>query len=368
MTLSDLFGVTLPVIQAPMAGVQDAALAIAVSRAGGLGSLPCAMLDPAAMREQIAAIRDAGVTAFNVNFFCHRPPAPDAAREAAWRKALAPYYAELGVDGESGPPGRGRQPFDAAAAEVLEELRPPVVSFHFGLPEEGLLERVRGTGARILGTATTLGEARWLEEHGVDANVAQGIEAGGHRGNFLDGDSTGQALMLDLLRDIVEESDVPVVASGGIGDYTGVAEALSVGAIAVQVGTAYLLAEEATTSVVHRAALAPGLAIETAITNVFTGRAARGIVNRLMRELGPMTDAAPPFPLAAAAIAPLRAKAESMGSSDFSPLWAGRNTAVCRRAPAGDITRGLAGPAVGSLTSAPSLRLHVTLGWRTHGR
>jgi nitronate monooxygenase len=344
MTHRDLLGTELPIVQAPMAGAQDSALAIAVSRAGGLGSLATALLSLDSLRTELEAIRDAGVAGYNVNFFCHPTPDADPAREQAWRQALAPYYEELGVNGKSIPKGAARRAFDAGSAELVEEFRPPVVSFHFGLPSEPLVARVRATGAKVLSTATTLEEARWLEERGVDAIIAQGIEAGGHRGTFLNGESAGaQELTVDLVRDILDEVDTPVIAAGGIGDYTGVAEALALGAVAVQAGTAYLLAEEATTSVVHRAALAPGLSVETAITNVFTGRPARGIVNRLMRELGPMSPLAPDFPLASAAIAPLRAKAESMGSGDFSPLWTGRNTAVCRRAPAGEITRRLAG-------------------------
>jgi nitronate monooxygenase len=342
MAHRNLLGTELPIIQAPMAGAQDSALAIAVSKAGGLGSLPTALLGLDALRAELETIRDAGVARYNVNFFCHPPPEPDPEREAAWSRALAPYYDELGVEPAPSLNGAGRQPFSAPAAELVEEFRPSVVSFHFGLPDEPLLARVRATGAKVLSSATTLGEARWLEERGVDAIVAQGIEAGGHRGTFLEDDPTGQQLTLDLLRDIVAEARLPVIAAGGIGDHTGVAEALAIGAVAVQVGTAYLLAEEATTSVVHRAALASGMAVETAITNVFTGRPARGIVNRLMRELGPMTAQVPPFPRAAAAIAPLRSKAESLGSGDFSPMWTGRNTAVCRRAPAGPITRALA--------------------------
>lgn len=337
-----LLGTELPILQAPLAGAQDSALAIAVSGSGGLGSLPAGLLDLHGLRANLQAIRDAGIGAYNVNFFSHPPPDRDPEREAAWRAALAPYYDELEVDPASISSDPGRHPFGPEAAELVEAFRPPVVSFHFGLPAEPLLERVRATGAKVLSTATTLEEARWLEERGVDGIVAQGIEAGGHRGTFLDGDSTPQQLTLDLLREILIEARVPVVAAGGIGDHTGVAEALGLGASAVQVGTAYLLAEEATTSVVHRAALAPGMTVETAITNVFTGRPARGIVNRLMRELGPMSPLAPPFPLAAAAVAPLRAKAERAGSGDFSPLWAGRNTAACRRAPAGEITRKLA--------------------------
>ena len=342
MTLQQLVGVDLPIIQAPMAGVQGSALAIAVSNAGGLGSLPCAMLDPASMRKELAAIRAQTGKPFNVNFFCHRPPEPDAERESAWQAALAPYYAEFGIDASAIASGPGRRPFDAEAADVLAEFRPPVVSFHFGLPPADLLARVRGWGARILSSATTVDEARWLEAHGVDAVIAQGLEAGGHRGIFLSGDLSTQVGTFALVPQIVKAVSVPVIAAGGIADAKGVAAAMALGAAGVQVGTAYMLCPEATTTALHRAALKSDAARVTALTNLFTGRPARGIVNRIMRELGPIGTAVPEFPLATSAIAPLRAKAESLGSGEFSPLWSGQNASGCREIPAAVLTRELA--------------------------
>lgn len=343
MTLQSLLGIELPIIQAPMAGVQGSALAVAVSNAGGLGSLPCAMLDPASMRRELAAIRARTDKPFNVNFFCHRPPEPGAEREAAWRLALAPYYAEFGIDASAIPSGPGRRPFDAEAADVLAEFRPPVVSFHFGLPPAELLDRVRGWGARILSSATTVDEARWLEAHGVDAVIAQGLEAGGHRGIFLSSDLSTQVGTFALVPQIVKAVRIPVIAAGGIADARGVAAALALGAAGVQVGTAYLLCPEATTTALHRAALKSDAARITALTNLFTGRPARGIVNRFMRELGPIGTAVPDFPLATSAIAPLRAKAESLGIGDFSPLWSGQNAGGCREIPAAALTREIAG-------------------------
>ncbi len=343
MTLQELVGVDLPIVQAPMAGVQGSALAVAVSNAGGLGSLPCAMLDPASMRRELAAIRARTDKPFNVNFFCHRPPEPGAEREAAWRLALAPYYAEFGIDASAIASGPGRRPFDAEAADVLAEFRPPVVSFHFGLPPAELLDRVRGWGARILSSATTVDEARWLEAHGVDAVIAQGLEAGGHRGIFLSSDLSTQVGTFALVPQIVKAVRIPVIAAGGIADARGVAAALALGAAGVQVGTAYLLCPEATTTALHRAALKSDAARITALTNLFTGRPARGIVNRFMRELGPIGTAVPDFPLATSAIAPLRAKAESLGIGDFSPLWSGQNAGGCREIPAAALTREIAG-------------------------
>ncbi len=332
-------GLELPLIQAPMAGVQGVALAAAVSNAGGLGSMPAAMLDAAGLRRELGSLRAATAAPFNVNFFCHTPPVADAEAERRWSEALAPYYRELSAEPA---PGAGRAPFDAAAAEVLEELRPAVVSFHFGLPSPELVDRVKRTGARVLSTATTVDEARWLEAHGADAVIAQGLEAGGHRGHFLSADLTLQLGTFALVPQVVRAVSVPVIAAGGIADAKGVAAALALGATAVQVGTAFMLCREATTSAVHRAALKSEAARHTAVTNVFTGRPARGIVNRLVREVGPVSSLAPAFPLAAAAVQPLRAKAEAAGSGDFSPLWAGQNVQGCREAPAADLLRELA--------------------------
>jgi nitronate monooxygenase len=336
-----MFGTELPIIQAPMAGVQASAMAIAVCNAGGLGSLPCALLTHDAIRSELAHIRAQTMQPFNLNFFCHTPPESDEGRERTWRDLLAPYYAELGVDPPSSP-GPQRHPFDPDAAAIVEDLRPPIVSFHFGLPAEPLLQRVRATGAKILASATTVDEARWLESRGVDAIIAQGVEAGGHRGMFLSEDLTTQVGTFALVPQIVRTVSVPVIAAGGIADAHGVRAALALGAVAAQVGTAYLLCPEATTSAVHRTALSSDAARHTALTNLFSGRPARAIVNRVMRELGAMRSDIPRFPLASAAILPLRAAAEAKGRRDFSPLWSGQNPTGGRTIPAGDLTRALA--------------------------
>jgi nitronate monooxygenase len=342
MSLQRLLGIELPIIQAPMAGAQGSALAVAVSNAGGLGSLPCAMLGLDALRNELAAIKARTAQPFNVNFFCHAPPAPSTEREVAWRAALSPYYEEYGIDSAAIPAGPGRAPFSAAAADLLDEFKPPVVSFHFGLPSPDLLARVRASGAKILSSATTVEEARWLEARGVDAIIAQGLEAGGHRGIFLSEDLNAQIGTFALLPQIAREVKVPVIAAGGIADAKGVAAAMALGAAGVQIGTTYLLCPEATTSAVHRAALMSEAARHTALTNLFTGRPARGIVNRVMRELGPIGAAVPAFPLAVGAIAPLRAKAERRGSGDFTPLWSGQNASGCKAVPAAELTRELA--------------------------
>lgn len=342
MILQKLLGIGLPIIQAPMAGAQDYALAVAVSNAGGLGSLPCAMLGVDAMRKELAAIRAQTMKPFNVNFFCHKQPEPSIERETIWRAALSPYLKEYGIDANTIPAGPGRLPFSAEAADALSEFRPAVVSFHFGLPAPDLLARVRSWGAKILSSATTVDEACWLEARGVDAIIAQGLEAGGHRGIFLSEDLNTQLGTFALVPQIVRAVKIPVIAAGGIADPKGVAAAVALGAAGVQIGTAYMLCTEATTSAVHRAALKSDAARVTALTNLFTGRPARGIVNRLMRELGPISAAAPAFPLATSAIAPLRAKAESLGRGDFSPLWAGQNPSGCKEVSATVLTRELA--------------------------
>ena len=348
MTFTKLLGMDLPVIQAPMAGAQGSAMAVAVSNAGGLGSLPCAMLSLDALRSELSVIREQTSRAYNVNFFCHAVPTPNASREAAWRAALAPYYAEFGLDTAELPAGPGRAPFSHEAAEILQDFKPAVVSFHFGLPSAELMARVRSWGSIIVSSATTVQEALWLQARGVDAIIAQGLEAGGHRGMFLSDDVSTQVGTLALLPQIVRAVRLPVIAAGGIADAAGVAAMLSLGAAAVQVGTAYLLCPEASISAPHRAALQSDVAGHTALTNIFTGRPARGIMNRIMRELGPLTAVAPEFPLATAAIAPLRAACEKLGSGEFSPLWAGQNTSGCRNVGAAAITRALA-----SLESAP---------------
>ena len=341
-TLAQLLGIELPIIQAPMAGVQDSALAIAVSEAGGLGSLPCAMLGLDALRDQLAAIKAKTDKPFNVNFFCHSTPTRRVDRDAAWRAVLSGYYDEYGVDQGAVSRGADRKPFGFEAAEVLAEFEPPVISFHFGLPSSELLARVRAWGAKILSSATTVDEARWLEERGVDAIIAQGLEAGGHRGMFLSTDLTRQVGTLALVPQVQRAVSLPVIAAGGIADATSAAAVIALGSVGAQIGTAYLLCPEATTSTVHRAALKSETAERTALTNVFTGRPARGIVNRLMKEIGPVSAEAPEFPLATAAIAPLREFAEARGSSDFSPLWCGQNATGCKEIPAAELTRELA--------------------------
>jgi nitronate monooxygenase len=340
-------GCTLPLIQAPMAGVQGTALALAVARAGGLGSLPAALLGPdallAALTELDAALRQGPTRLpYNLNFFCHTPPGDCTAEESAWRTALTPFYDEFGVQPPAAPSGGGRAPFSAALCDLIEPFRPPVLSFHFGLPATPLLQRAKDWGAVVLASATTVDEGRWLQAHGADAVIAQGLEAGGHRGHFLSDDLRQQQGLATLLPALLKALRVPVIAAGGIGTASEVAAVMQLGAAGVQAGTAYLLSDEATTSPVHRQALMSEAARHTALTRLFTGRPARGIVNRFMLALGPMNPVAPPFPQATAALAPLRAAAEARGLPDFTPLWSGQHASACRAAPAADITQELA--------------------------
>ena len=341
MTLAQWLDIPLSIIQAPMAGVQGSRLAIAVSQAGALGSLPAAMLSPSLLQQELTALQVLGDKPYNLNFFCHQTPADNPTALADWQARLLPYYQELGI---SPPPatGAGRMPFNQEMADIVCRYRPAVVSFHFGLPAPHLLQQVKACGSKVLSSATTVAEARWLAANGADGIIAQGLEAGGHRGLFLDMELEQQLGTFALLPQIVAAVKLPVIAAGGIADADGVAAAMRLGAAGVQVGTAYLLCDEADTSAVHRAALASPQAAHTALTTLFTGRPARGIVNRLMRELGPRPAAVPAFPLATAAIAPLRAAAEAQGCDDFSPLWCGQNASGCQPIAAGELTRQLA--------------------------
>jgi nitronate monooxygenase len=338
---TDLVGIEHPILLAPMAGFGTPDLGAAVCEAGGLGSLACAVLSVEQIRAGVGVMRQRTDKPINVNFFVHQEPTPDAAREAGWRKSLGAYYAEFGIDPAKIPESSGRGSFDEVACDLMVELKPKVVSFHFGLPEQRLLERVKKAGCVTLSSATTVEEARWLEDHGIDAVIAQGNEAGGHRGMFLTEDIAAQPGTFALVPQVVDAVKVPVIAAGGIADARGVVAALALGASAVQIGTAYLFCDEANITPIHRAALNAARADQTALTNVFTGRPARGLLNRVMREQGPISPHAPAFPLATSAIGPLRAAAEAKGSGDFTPLWSGQAASLGRGGPAADFTRSL---------------------------
>src|SRR5215469_13197422 len=346
-----LSGIELPIIQAPMAGSALSDMVVAVSEAGGLGSLACALLSMEQARRELETIRRRTSRPINANFFCHQPPRDDRARERNWRQRLDVYYRQLQADSDTPSPQSARAPFNEQTCDLVTEFHPEVVSFHFGLPDKNLLHRVRSTGAKILSTATSVNEAHWLEDHGCDAIIAQGIEAGGHRGTFLTKDVSTQIGTMALVPQVVDAVKVPVIAAGGIADARGILAAFALGAAAVQMGTAYLHRPEAKISPLHRQALKGSRDNDTAITNVLTGSPARAIVNRFMREVGPMSDDAPKFPLAAAILAPLRAKSEMAGSADFTPMWSGQAARLGRELPAAELTKQLAAEALENLRS-----------------
>ncbi|MEY9494884.1 nitronate monooxygenase [Bradyrhizobium elkanii] len=351
----DLFKTEFPIVLGPMAGVMDAELATAVAQGGGVASLPCAMITPDKAREQVHIFRQRVSAPINLNFFCHKAVDADPAREAIWRQRLAPYYREHGLDPNAQINAANRAPFDAAFCAVVEELKPEIVSFHFGLPEPKLLERVKATGAVILSSATTVKEAIWLEENGADVIIAQGAEAGGHRGMFLTENIAEQPGTFALVPQVVDAVRVPVIAAGGIADGRGIAAAFVLGASGVQIGTAYLRCPESKVIPAARVMLAQASDESTVITNVMTGRPARGVANRLMREVGPISPDAPAFPHAATALGPLKAAAEKQGKVDFTNLWAGQAVRMGKEMPAAELTRALAGAALarmGTLSQA----------------
>jgi nitronate monooxygenase len=338
--LTELLGIEHPIMLAPMAGFTTAELAVAVCEAGGLGSVACATQQPEAAGKAIEGLRRKTNRPINANFFCHSPAKADAAREQAWRARLSPYYRELEID-ETPLPRFDLAPFGEAMCEVVEAIRPDVVSFHLGLPAAVLVTRIKAVGCRVISSATTVEEARWLEAHGADAVIAQGAEAGGHRATFLAGDihraMASQSGTLALVPQIADAIRVPVIAAGGIADGRGIAAAFALGASGVQIGTAFLRCPEAGTSPLHREALRQARDNDTVLTNVFTGRPARAIANRLPHELGPLSEAAPDFPLPMGELPSLRAKAEKQGSSDFMPLWSGQAAALGTEMPAREL-------------------------------
>jgi nitronate monooxygenase len=350
--LTDLFKIEHPLVLAPMAGFGTVGLAASVCDAGGLGSIGCATMQPQLAAKTIEELRRLTSKPLNVNFLCHAQAKADAHREQAWHDRLSPYYRELGIDHQ--PASRlDIAPFGDAMCEVVEKTKPEVVSFHFGLPASDLLARVKATGCRVMSSATTVEEALWLDARGVDAVIAQGYEAGGHRGIFLAADLNraiaSQPGTLALVPQIADAVSVPVIAAGGIGDGRGIAAAFALGASGVQMGTAFLRCPEAATPPLHRDALRHARGDATLLTNVFSGRPARLLVNRLALEVGPVSDAAPDFPLPLGDLAPLRIEAEQRGRSDFTPFWSGQAAPLGTEMPAKALTLKMAKEAIGRL-------------------
>jgi nitronate monooxygenase len=323
---------------------------IAAAEGGALGSLPCAMLSAEKAREQVNIVRQRVSAPISMNFFCHEPEEADPKREARWKQRLAPYYSELGLDPAAPFSATNRAPFDAVMCALVEELKPEVVSFHFGLPEKGLLKRVKAAGCLVISSATIVKEAIWLEENGADAIIAQGAEAGGHRGMFLTKNIAEQPGTFALVPQVADAVKVPVIAAGGIADGRGIAAAFALGAAGVQIGSAYLRCPESKVIGLARLVLGQARDDSTVITNVMTGRPARGIANRVMREAGPISPDAPAFPHAATGLAPLKAAAEKLGRVDFTNLWAGQAVRLGREMPAAELTRALAGAALARLS------------------
>lgn len=348
--LCDLFSIEHPIIQAPMAGASDLEMALAVSAAGGLGSLACATLDASGLRDLLAAAQDRTSGPLNVNFFAHTAPADDAERDAAWLRRLTTYYDEFALEVPETLSTGSVQPFDPERCAVVEEFAPAVVSFHFGLPEPALVSRLKAAGCCLISSATTVSEAHWLAANGCDAIIAQGWEAGGHRGMFLTDSLVSQTGTLALVPQVADAVDLPVIATGGIGDARGIVAALALGASAVQLGTAYLFTDEATISPCYRQSLENAAYSETAVCNVISGRPTRVLANRMVSELGLISKDAPAFPKGFAAAGPLRTAAEAIGNREFSAHYCGQAAALGRKTSAYALTCDLAAGALHALT------------------
>lgn len=337
------FGMRYPIIQAPMAGVATPRLAAEVSNAGALGSIGVGASTLAQTRQMIEETLAMTSKPINVNLFCHAPARRDAAREAAWLAHLAPLFAEAGI---AVPPALEEiyTTFveDEDAFRMLLALRPAVVSFHFGLPSAERIAALRQAGIRTMATATNVQEARQIEDAGVDAIVAQGVEAGGHRGMFDPGAIDERLSTEVLVRLLVKTSRLPVIAAGGIMDGAGIRAMLDLGAVAAQLGTAFILCPESAANAAYRANLKSERAAVTRLTAALSGRPARGIVNRLISH-GDAAGAPPPaaYPVAYDAAKQLHAAAANAGKHEFAAHWAGQGAPLARELPAADLVRAL---------------------------
>jgi nitronate monooxygenase len=358
--LIELLKTEHPIVLSPMSRIGSVELAASVCAAGGLGALGCALLSPDMAASEVARLRKLTDRPFNLNFFCHQPTTPDAGKESAWLDRMLAYYQEYGIAFDAATPRMAVEPFDEAMCCLVEDVRPAVVSFHMGLPAAGFVKRFKAAGCLLMSSATTIEEAIWLEVHGADIIIAQGMEAGGHRATFLTADVNkaidGQLGTFALVPQIVDRVRVPVIAAGGIADGRGIAAAFALGAAGVQMGTAYLSCSETTISPLYRDALRKAKSGETRLTNVFTGRPARALKNRLVSEIGPISDLAPAFPDAAYASMQLAAEAQRLGSADFSPFWAGQASPLGRELPAEVFTRTLVDEAMDQFRRLASKR------------
>jgi nitronate monooxygenase len=355
--LLQLLGIRLPIIQAPMAGVSTPEMAAAVSAAGGLGSIGVGNVDAAAARAMIAAIRSRTDRPFNVNFFCHAPAVADPAKEAAWLALLGPHFSRFGAK----PPVSLREIYTSFVVdnEMLAMLlaeRPPVVSFHFGLPSSDRIGALKTAGIRLLATATSLAEGWAVQAAGIDAVVAQGYEAGGHRGVFDPAAPDERLGTMALTRLLVRKLPLPVIAAGGIMDGAGIAAALSLGAEAAQLGTAFALCPESMADAGYRRALGERPGPPTVMTTAISGRPARSVVNRFT-ELGEGYGAnqVPSYPIAYDAGKALHAAAKAAGEYGYGAQWAGQGAGLAREKPAGELVELLwkeCGEAIAKLVQA----------------
>ncbi|WP_375738319.1 NAD(P)H-dependent flavin oxidoreductase [Pseudomonas boanensis] len=339
--ITDLLSIEHPIIQAPMVGVSTPKLAAAVSNAGGLGSIGIGASTPAQARILITETRALTARPFNVNLFCHRPAQADPCREAAWLEHLRPLFAEFDAE----PPGAIREIYksflaDLEMLDVLLAERPAVVSFHFGLPEQGWIDALKRAGIRLLASATTLEEAEQVERAGVDAVVAQGIEAGGHRGVFEPEKGDAGIGTFALVRLVARHSRLPVIAAGGIMDGQGIAAALALGAEGAQLGTAFVSCPESSANAAYRQALKGERAAHTQITAAISGRPARGLVNRLFTDVGAAgAPTLPDYPITYDVAKALHAAASAKGCNDFAVQWAGQGASLAREMPAGELVK-----------------------------
>jgi len=332
-------GIELPILQAPMAGISTPEMAAAVSNAGGLGAIAVGSVDARATRVMIAAVRARTERPFQVNVFCHQPAVADATREAAWLARLAPEFSRYAAK----PPASLTEIYqsfltDDAKLAVLLEDRPAVVSFHFGIPARERIEALHAAGITLLATATSLDEAHVIAAAGIDAVVAQGYEAGGHRGAF-DPDGTDDRLgTMALARLLARKIDIPVIVAGGIMDGAGIAASLLLGAVAAQLGTAFIACPESSADVGYRAALLGPAAHHTVMTSAISGRTARCLANRFTALAdGIARNAIPNYPIAYDAGKALHAAARASGEFGYGAQWAGQGAPLARTLPAGEL-------------------------------
>ncbi|MFV3415789.1 NAD(P)H-dependent flavin oxidoreductase [Pseudomonas nitroreducens] len=338
MRITELLGIQHPIIQAPMVGVSTPALAAAVSNAGGLGSIGLGASSATQARALLAQTRELTDKPLNLNLFCHRPAVADPAREAAWLEHLRPLFAEF----DAQPPAQITEIYrsflaDPQMLDFLIEARPAVVSFHFGLPPQDWIDRLKAAGIRLLATATCLAEGRVIEAAGIDAIVAQGYEAGGHRGVF-EPEKDARIGTFALVRTLVKGTGLPVIAAGGIMDGQGMRAVFELGAQAVQMGTAFIAADESSANAAFKAALRGERGERTEVTAAISGRAARGMVNRLFTDVGSSSGPAlPDYPITYDAAKALTAAAAAKGNGDFAVQWAGQGAPLAREMPAAEL-------------------------------